>query len=193
MSPLESLVSAAKALEEENIRLKAQPQVWQIQNEKNSLANELKKAQEKLNESQRESSRLRDEVWHWRKAVRYEQALKKPPKKVRHLPIFNEIRRAKYTDPEFVNAERVYLKHWRDENKRKSGLNGGKGLLELLLSEDNGYAADISQRDATVAATVIQWLGTNCGRCFVMECDREIEAANKKHRDRRLKAVRAAG
>lgn len=52
--------------------------------------------------------------------------------------------------------EALYATKWEDYNRTEA-------ILSHLL---NG---EISQRDATVAATIIQWLGTNVGRSFVQE------------------------
>lgn len=81
-------------------------------------------------------------------------------------------------------AERMYFLKWEAQNKRERCLNGGFGTLELLLapyeSDKNSllpsYVPPISQRDAVVAATVIQWLGTNCGQGFMHECEHRIKA-----------------
>ncbi len=79
-------------------------------------------------------------------------------------------------------AEKVYAERWEKENIRVPGLNGGRGYLELLLNEcpytDHGLyrpVSEITQRDAYVAATVIQWLGTNIGRCLIEECKRKAK------------------
>ena len=89
-----------------------------------------------------------------------------------------------------TNPERIFLKRWRSENKSRQAFNGGAGVLELILSEDsNDYAADLTQRDATVAATVIQWLGTNCGRAFLHECEREIERQRETERIKSRKVI----
>lgn len=41
--------------------------------------------------------------------------------------------------------------------------------LKYLLSEDN-RAAEVSDRDELVAATVIQWLGSPMGQNFLRRC-----------------------
>lgn len=41
-----------------------------------------------------------------------------------------------------------------------------------------------SQRDAEVAATLIQWLGTNVGRAFVDECEEHAFAEGERRRHR---------
>lgn len=102
--------------------------------------------------------------------------------------------RAEYKDKWHFspNAEKVFVDKWKKENARISGINGGYGALELLLNKNKTHkyfflereVTDISQRDVEVATTVIQWLGTNCGKCFLHECEQEIahqkELAAKK-------------
>lgn len=86
-------------------------------------------------------------------------------------------------------SEAIYLSHWQKQQERKTGWNNGYGLLELLLSPTRQdreqpwsvfgrkYVPHVSQRDAEVAATVIQWLGTSCGRGFIYECEQQCETA----------------
>lgn len=86
-------------------------------------------------------------------------------------------------NPTYVNAERLFREHWREENKRRPGVNCGLGSLELLLNPVLGHEVqcpEITQRDATVAATVIQWLGTSCGNGFLDAVEQEY----RKERDR---------
>ena len=112
--------------------------------------------------------------------IRYSSALKRTPgdhmlpDKVRHLPTYAMLQRAKHPLSE---RERVFLKRWRHENSAKDH----NFTLRHIMSEDsNTYGATISQRDAVVAATVIQWLGTNCGQCFLEMCQKEIAKKRKK-------------
>lgn len=90
------------------------------------------------------------------------------------------------------HAERVYFDAWVDQNTRKPGLNGGYGTLELILRGERDESlpkwgshmpAHVSQRDMDVATTVVQWLGTNCGRCFIDQCEREWEKRREERRD----------
>jgi len=77
-----------------------------------------------------------------------------------------------------ADSERIYAEQWAKENERQPWLNGGYTLLEnVLCPEGQKRPARVSTRDAQVAATVIQWLGTNCGRCFVNMAERKIEEA----------------
>ncbi len=57
--------------------------------------------------------------------------------------------------------EYAYAMAWKRENM-------GTGILEYLLSPD-GTSVRCSERDAQVAATVIQWLGSPVGQQFVCE------------------------
>lgn len=77
-----------------------------------------------------------------------------------------------------VNAERVYAAHWLKANKPTAGRP--RGILELILRDEDGQLPTVSQRDAEVAASVIQWLGTNVGLGFIKDCERAIE----RQRDR---------
>lgn len=86
------------------------------------------------------------------------------------------------------NPEAFYVAAWAKANPR-----GRAGYLHHLLTTDAQHERGISmvpytRRDAYVAATVIQWLGTNVGRGFVLEVERQIEAARAKHHQ--LSAVR---
>ena len=82
-------------------------------------------------------------------------------------------------------AERIFFEEWCKENVRQSHLNHGFTTLEHILdpSIESHRNSDSrrplpprpSQRDADVATTLIQWLGTNCGRGFIERCERRIE------------------
>jgi len=53
-------------------------------------------------------------------------------------------------------------------------MNQGHGTLQNLMFDINGKAMfHITENDRTIVATVIQWLGTNVGFCF-------LEAALKR-------------
>ncbi len=82
-------------------------------------------------------------------------------------------------------AEAVYAAMWEKKNEGRSGVNNGCGTLRLILNQNNEATGlmpwvdpdAITPRDAEVAATVIQWLGTNVGRNFLEECKTEIDKA----------------
>ena len=77
-------------------------------------------------------------------------------------------------------AEEVYASEWARQNAIEPWLNHGQCLLELILSRPGKTWGDLTQRDAQVAASVVQWLGTNCGLGFIKECERKIEIAKVK-------------
>jgi len=88
------------------------------------------------------------------------------------------------------NCERIFIAQWIRAQERHGALNSGYGTLELLLAPKPPQATwqpwadrtvpSVSQRDADVAAAVIQWLGTGCGLCFLQECERKIEKARER-------------
>lgn len=112
----------------------------------------------------------------------------KPYHELRHAGMHGY--RAEYqphsTRDTWINAEAVFRDHWRKENDRQPGLNSGFGTLELLLNPEinegfgSGRVSPITQRDCTVAATLVQWLGTNCGQAFICEVETEIKRRREK-------------
>lgn len=60
--------------------------------------------------------------------------------------------------------EEAFAVAWEKEN-----LPGGKGVLDYLLAANVNFPkqGEVSERDRVVAATVIQWLGSECGRYFI--------------------------
>jgi hypothetical protein len=78
------------------------------------------------------------------------------------------------------NPEAFYIAAWRRLNSNKTGQ---QYLAHILCPQDKrkqGFTMwRYSRRDAVVAASVIQWLGTNVGRGFVLGVERELEEARK--------------
>jgi len=80
-------------------------------------------------------------------------------------------------DPKDI--ENALSEHWVKENKKKAGINFGQGILQDLFFQRTGHPfsvmADtklflkITNRDRLIVATVIQWLGTNVGFCWLRE------------------------
>lgn len=68
--------------------------------------------------------------------------------------------------------EQIFLEQWQRINHRRTGwASGGVSLLELLLRPSGQDIPErATGRDAMVAATVIQWLGTNVGSGFLQCC-----------------------
>jgi len=52
-------------------------------------------------------------------------------------------------------VEKLFVTHWRKEVER--------GLLKNLIEDP------ITQRDASVAATIVQWLGSEVGSGFLLD------------------------
>lgn len=72
--------------------------------------------------------------------------------------------------------ERIYAEEWEKYNKRKPWLNRGCTYLEWILCPSSQHGPlPVSERDAKVAASVIQWLGTNCGLGFTQLCEKRIK------------------
>lgn len=67
--------------------------------------------------------------------------------------------------------EAAFGEAWRKANVERRGHNYGRCALEGILSEKHSafgpYGPAPTQRDATVAATVVVWMGTNCGQQFL--------------------------
>lgn len=60
--------------------------------------------------------------------------------------------------------EKAFADHWKKLNDTY------KGTLEYLLAEDNNCPwGEMTDRDAEVAATVIQWLGSPVGQNFLRD------------------------
>lgn len=93
-----------------------------------------------------------------------------------------------YSRPGYVNRERVFAEAWEADNPRR--YEGVSRTLECLFTvptpkghrgawrpfgSDATYARRAfgtgpTYRDRVVAATVIQWLGSNVGFAFVVDC-----------------------
>lgn len=61
--------------------------------------------------------------------------------------------------------ERLFAEAWQKQNRL-----GRFTMLEQLLSNDGGKTpAEVSERDEMIAATIIQWLGSPVGQCFLRD------------------------
>lgn len=82
--------------------------------------------------------------------------------------------------------EEAFYLQWVKENNPVYGVNNGHGMLQdLLIQNDNpmmpfsagGKVLEfIDARDRKIVATVIQWLGSNCGMSFLSESLRIVGA-----------------
>jgi hypothetical protein len=74
-------------------------------------------------------------------------------------------------DPRADNPREVaFARQWKEENE-----NGH--ILKHLIPY-------VTQRDATVAATLMQWLGSNVGMCFLCDVVRDSPEVARMVRDR---------
>ena len=82
-------------------------------------------------------------------------------------------------------GEIVYAEEWEKANRDY------KHLMYLLNQSGNDFFySNISQRDAFVAATVIQWLGTNIGQGFIEKCQKKIEEEESKYKVAQKASIR---
>ena len=58
--------------------------------------------------------------------------------------------------------ESIFSIKWKEENNRPNGFQ----LVQMLIPK-------CTERDTEVAATIIQWLGSNVGMCFLSNVIRE--------------------
>lgn len=83
-----------------------------------------------------------------------------------------------------VNPERVYAAAWlRRHREDPRFLN--KILWPLDDPKHTWGPPGITRRDAAVAASIVQWLGTNVGLGFVYACERTIAEAIRSAEERR--------
>ena len=78
-----------------------------------------------------------------------------------------------------TDRERAFAKSWRKEAKHNRGLNYGNGILQDNFCDSDGMPGfslrdyevltEITNRDRVIVATIIQWLGTNVGFCWLTE------------------------
>lgn len=61
--------------------------------------------------------------------------------------------------------EKVFSDAWEQENVRP---NDGPGVLAWSMG-DGQFPGNVTDRDATVAASVVQWLGSTVGQRFLAD------------------------
>lgn len=104
--------------------------------------------------------------------------VRRAPKKVKHVSI--DARRR-----QFSVREEGLSRLWEYENVPRRWLNHGYGILQNLMFEGRGPGVldtrrcrhVIRNREAAIVATVIQWLGTSVGFCFL---ERALKMFGKK-------------
>ena len=89
--------------------------------------------------------------------------------------------------PHEPNREKVFAEEWEKENKPHNFWNFGFGILQdLFIDRDPQFlfryvcSHRISNRERMIVATAIQWLGTNCGFCWLQETLRKCGYELKK-------------
>jgi hypothetical protein len=77
---------------------------------------------------------------------------------------------------EHNEREKAFYEQWLQENSPVTGVNSGHGILQDLFIDSGDVVGfkrkvieEINNRDRMIVATVIQWLGSNCGMCFLGE------------------------
>jgi|694.fasta_scaffold94031_1 hypothetical protein len=72
--------------------------------------------------------------------------------------------------------EKAFHDQWLQDNYPSAGIDFGHGILQNLFFEPTtGWLQqakcleEINKRDRMIVATVIQWLGSNCGMAFLSE------------------------
>ena len=81
---------------------------------------------------------------------------------------------------EYNPIENAFAEAWEQQNTIG-------GTLAYLLSGPENVRSDVSERDEAVAATVIQWLGSPVGQCFledVLGIDIREQLYKKERNDR---------
>jgi hypothetical protein len=74
---------------------------------------------------------------------------------------------------EVGRLEKALADLWAEENKPRGYLNYGQGILQdLFFKPRDIWGCGVCEHEVTkseryVAATVVQWLGTSCGRAFL--------------------------
>lgn len=76
--------------------------------------------------------------------------------------------------------ELMFSLEWIKENEKRSWINRGHGILQDLFIDDDGvFHHTMTPSDKLIAATVVQWFGTNCGMAFLetvlKKCGYEIK------------------
>ena len=86
---------------------------------------------------------------------------------IKHIGLWHG--RTKHND-----REKVFADKWQEENQLDSCTSPMLSALMNKKDKKETRFRPITQRDAEVAATVIQWLGSVVGQCFLNECEAEI-------------------
>lgn len=66
-------------------------------------------------------------------------------------------------------TEKIFARAWQEINENYPGMSGPMTLDYLLAEDSNRPMNEVTERDAEVAATVIQWLGSHVGQCWLKD------------------------
>jgi hypothetical protein len=81
-------------------------------------------------------------------------------------------------------AERIYHEVWQKANERSPGYNHGFTMLEwILCPSGQKYPSPVSYRDAQVATSIVQFLGTNGGHSLIHKAETLIEQERAERLD----------
>lgn len=86
---------------------------------------------------------------------------------------------------EFVE-ERIFYHLWIEYNGlAEVGVYCNSAMAEIAsligpVPEGSWRDREVSERDACVATTIIQWLGSKCGCCFLADAEHLAETSNSK-------------
>jgi hypothetical protein len=75
--------------------------------------------------------------------------------------------------------EKSFSEVWKRKNKPCAGVNYGHGMLQdimlgiVVYQKPKDFDPWMTPRERKICATLIQWLGTNCGRSFLYEVQNE--------------------
>ena len=73
-----------------------------------------------------------------------------------------------------TDREKAFSDAWIKENTNRRGIDYGYGLLQDSFCDTDDIGCftynvlhKITKRERVIVATIIQWLGTNCGWCWL--------------------------
>lgn len=79
------------------------------------------------------------------------------------------------------DPERIYAEQWKKENERRPRINHGFTLIEwILCPSGQRYPNRVTHREAQVATSVVQWLGTSCGLGFMRICEKLVDQTRQE-------------
>lgn len=102
--------------------------------------------------------------------------VKEPKEDINPIAYFGKKNRGYMYRRVFYNErEKAFADQWEKECRPIRGINFGQGILQDLFFEQRGPFNNvkavlwITYRDRYVVATIVQWLGSNCGMSFLHE------------------------